>query len=111
MGCVDETYLKIRGRWVYLCWAVDRADQTVDFMLRAERDVEAAKEFFKEAIKHLGPPPKTVTFDGYAASHRAVREMKTDGLLPAGIEVKFRSTDPVQMAVVVDEDILDRIAY
>ena len=87
---VDETYVKIRGRWVYLYRAVDSAGQTVDFRLSARRDVGAAKAFFRKAIKGQGPAPATITLDGYAASHRAVREMKPDGQLPA--ETKVRSS-------------------
>lgn len=87
---VDETYIKVRGNWVYLYRAVDKAGQTIDFRLSRTRDVAAAKAFFKKAIQHQGRPPQTITLDGYAASHRAVRELRDEGLLPR--RMKLRSS-------------------
>ena len=80
--------MKIRGKWVYLYRAVDRAGKTVDFRLSTRRDVAAARAFFAKAIKSQGPAPKTITLDGYAASHRAVREIKTDELLPGNTTLR-----------------------
>src|SRR5262249_55086409 len=48
---VDETYVKVRGEWVYLYRAVDRAGNTIDFRLSPRRDAAAAKAFFRKAIK------------------------------------------------------------
>ncbi len=64
--------------------------RTVDFRLSARRDVAAAKAFFRKAIKSQQGAPQTITLDGYAASHRAVRELKADGSLPA--DTKLRSS-------------------
>jgi transposase-like protein len=72
---VDETYLKVRGRWTYLYRAVDRDGNTVDFRLSPTRDVVAAKAFFRKALRTQRRAPVSITLDGYAASHRAVREM------------------------------------
>ena len=87
---VDETYVKIRGEWVYLYRAVDRDGQTVDFLLSKRRTVGAAKRFFKKALASQGTTPTSITLDGYAASHRAVRELKECGALPE--ETKLRSS-------------------
>ena len=87
---VDETYVKIKGVWHYLYRAVDRAGRTVDFRLSAKRDVAAAKAFFRKAIGSQQRPPQTITLDGYAASHRAVRELTAAGCLPT--ETKLRSS-------------------
>jgi transposase-like protein len=76
--------------YIVLYRAVDRSGQTVDFRLSARRDVAAAKAFFRKAIKRQQRPPQTITLDGYAASHRAVRELKADGSLPT--ETKLRSS-------------------
>ncbi len=69
----NQDHPRLHRRWVYLYRAVDRADQTVDFRLSSRSNVAAAKAFFKKAIKSHVRPPQTVTLDGSAASHRAVR--------------------------------------
>jgi transposase-like protein len=71
---VDETHVKIKGRWTYLYRAVDREGKTVDFLLRAKRDVAAVKAFFRRAFKTQGRLPCAITLDGYQALHRAARE-------------------------------------
>jgi IS6 family transposase len=47
---VDETYVRVKGRWTYLYRAVDSRGQRVDFLLSARRDTAAAKRFFRKAL-------------------------------------------------------------
>ena len=67
--------MKIKVRWTYLYRAVDKEGKTVDFLLRAKRDVAAAKAFFRRAFKSQGRLPRAITLDRYQASHRAAREI------------------------------------
>jgi transposase-like protein len=84
---IDETYIKVKGNWVYLYRGVDKEGQTVDFFLSARRDMTAAKQFLQQAIEKRGVPHK-ITLDGYAASHEAVRELQQEGVLPADLLVR-----------------------
>jgi transposase, IS6 family len=61
---VDETYIRVKGRWTYLYRAVDSRGQTIDFLLSAET-----------------VNPRTITVDKNPAYPRAVAEMKQDGEL------------------------------
>jgi transposase-like protein len=60
----------------------------VDFRLSRRRNVTAAKAFFRKALNRQGLVPRSITLDGYAASHRAVREMKTAGELPEAVKLR-----------------------
>src|SRR3954453_14518790 len=47
----DETYIKVKGQWMYLYRAVDSDSNTVEFMLSQSRDGQAAKRFFRRALR------------------------------------------------------------
>src|SRR5215218_5787555 len=83
----DETYIKVKGRWTYLYRAVDKQGRTVDFLLSAKRDVTAAKRFFQQAMNGNGTP-RVITLDAYAASHRALRDLKAAGTMPKRVRVR-----------------------
>ena len=64
---MDETYAKVRGEWMYLYRAVDKAGKTVDFFLSRRRDVNASKAFLRKAMKGQRVPTK-VTLQAALAS-------------------------------------------
>ena len=55
---MDETYIKVRGKWTYLYCAVDRDGQNLDFMLSQRRNAAAARRFFKRAVGTNGVPDR-----------------------------------------------------
>ncbi len=83
----DETYIKVKGEWVYLYRAVDKAGKTVEFYLSRNRDGNAAKAFLRKAMRQQRIPTK-ITLDAYAASHRAVTDLKRAGELPKRVRIR-----------------------
>ena len=74
---VDETYIKVSGQWKYLYRAVDRASDTVDFLLTAKRDLAAARRFLECAID-LHDVPESITIDKSGVNTAAIESIKTD---------------------------------
>ncbi len=70
---VDETYLKVHGRWCYLYRAIDRNGNLVDVLFSEHRDMAAAQAFFRSAKAVTGVTPDRVTTDGHDSYPRAIR--------------------------------------
>ena len=86
---MDETYVKVSGDWKYLYRAVDKAGQTVDFLLRAHRDKAAARRYFEKAIDQNGAP-ETVTMDKSGANLAALQGINAERETPIKIrQVKY----------------------
>jgi IS6 family transposase len=86
---VDETYIKIKGKWYYLYRAVDSTGQTIDFMLSAKRNTKAAKRFFRKMLKapeHQSP--RVINVDQNKAYPPAVEELKEEGVLSVATQLR-----------------------
>ncbi|AEA65928.1 IS6 family transposase [Burkholderia gladioli] len=81
---VDETYVKVGKEWRYLYRAVDKAGDTVDFLLRAKRDKAAARCYFEKAIDQNGAP-ETVTIDQSGANLAALKDINAEREQPIKI--------------------------
>jgi putative transposase len=69
---LDETSVKIKGKWAYLYRAVDKEGHTIDFLLTPTRDRDAAEAFLHKAIRTQGLPEK-VTIDKSGANTAAIK--------------------------------------
>src|SRR5215212_5292127 len=81
---VDETYIKVKGQWLYQYRAVDSEGHTVEFWFSAKRDAAAAQAFFEKA---LGAPhvviPRVINVDKNAAYPKAIGGLRAVKLLPS----------------------------
>src|ERR1700741_1012944 len=77
---VDETYIRIKGKWRYLYRAVDSSGATLDFLLSAKQDAAAAKRFLAKALGGANhPAPRVINTEGHAAYPSAVAQLKGQG--------------------------------
>ena len=74
---MDETYIKIKGRWFYFYRAVDKNGNTIDFYLSKNRDKKSAKAFFDKAIGYNGRPEK-VTIDKSGANFASLKNINNN---------------------------------
>ena len=101
---MDETYIKVAGQWKYLYRAVDRAGDTIDFLLRAHRDYAAARRFFERAIELHGVPEK-ITIDKSGANTAAIEGMRAD----SGANIELRQSKYLNNIVEQDHRAIKRI--
>lgn len=104
---VDETYIKVRGKWMFLYRAVDSTGQTLDFLLNQTRSSRAAKRFFRKA---LGRPnittPRVINVDKNGCYIGAVNDLKKEKLLSE--TCKRRSTKYMNNIVEQDHRFIKR---
>jgi IS6 family transposase len=79
---VDETYVRVKGKWVYLYRAVDSEGATIDFLLSAKQDAAAAKRFLAKALGEANhPTPRVINTDKHASYPPAIVQLKDEGVL------------------------------
>jgi putative transposase len=80
---VDETYIKVRNRWMYLYRAIDNVGDTVEFWFSERRNLAAAKQFLTRAFKRHGRPERIV-IDGSQTNREAILSCDTVSRLRDG---------------------------
>ena len=79
---VDETYIRVKGKWVYLYRAVDSSGATIDFLLSAKRDAAAAERFLAKALSGENhPAPRVINTDQHAGYPPAIVRLKAEEAL------------------------------
>jgi transposase-like protein len=102
----DETYIKVKGQWVYLYRAVDKEGNTLDFLLREKRDQKAAEAFFQKTIDRHGLP-KTVNIDKSGFNLAALEAVNKE--LPKEEKFKIRQVKYLNNQIEQDHRAIKRL--
>jgi putative transposase len=105
---MDETYIKVRGKWKYLYRAVDKYGNTIDFLLRAKRDRIAAKAFFSKVIKQNGKPEK-VNIDKSGSNTFALNILNEEYTQNEEDEIEIRQNKYLNNRIEDDHRFIKRI--
>ena len=81
---IDETYVKVRGKWAYLYRALDKLGNTIDFYLSATRNTKAAKRFLGKSLRGMKDweLPEVLNTDKAPTYAAAIAELKAEGKCP-----------------------------
>lgn len=99
---MDETYIKVRGNWMYLYRAVDRDGKTLDFMLSERRNTTAATQFFAKTLASSGIPLRIV-IDKSGANGAGIKEVNKT-LKRFGCPTKITTVRSKYLNNVVEQD-------
>lgn len=103
---MDETYIKVKGQWVYYYRAVDKENETIDFFLSPTRNTQAAQTFFEKAIESSGRPEK-VNMDKSGANLAGLEQVNQG--LPEGQKIGIRQVKYLNNLIEQDHRGIKRI--
>ena len=105
---VDETYVRVGGKWKYLFRAVDKHGRLIDFMLSDRRNTKAARRFLAKALKIMRNwPPVSITTDKLGSYPKALRRLKRTGELKD--TVRHRTSKYLNNRIEADHGALKRL--
>jgi transposase-like protein len=107
---VDETYVRVGGKWKYLFRAVDKHGQLIDFMLSDRRNTGAAYRFLRKALKTVSDhPPSSITTDKLASYPKAIQRLQKEALLSKDVE--HRTSKYLNSIIEADHGALKRVIW
>jgi IS6 family transposase len=102
---VDETYIRVKGKWVYLYRAVDSSGATIDFLVSAKRDAAAAERFLAKALGGENhPAPRVINTDEHAGYPPAIVRLKAEEALKEALKENCRHRPVQYLNNVLEQD-------